>query len=132
MKKPTIGIIIFGWIEILTLLTTIVTLLRIERYPLVLLFWPTPIAILGVFTIRLKPLARRINLFLSPLIVITYVCAFMMILEGVIYMLGSSLKLAQVHFGIVFTFAFLAHIFFFTRPAVKEQFAKIKGSDLNI
>jgi len=48
----------------------------------------------------------------------------MMILEEVAYMLGSSLKLTQVHFGVITTFAFLVHIFFFTRPGVKKQFGK--------
>jgi len=123
MKKPSIGIKVFGWIEILTFLTTIITLVRIDYYPMILLFSPTPIAILGIFTIKLKPLARRLNLFLSPFIVFTYSFGFMMISEAVLSIANSNFKLNQWHFCILFVVILLIHILFFTRPQIKEQFS---------
>jgi len=122
MRKPSIGIKVFGWIEILTFLITIITLVRIDYYPMILLFFPTPIAILGIFTIKLKPLARRLNLSLSPFIVFTYSFGFMMVFDFVLSIINPSLKLNQWHFGILFTVFLLMHIFFFTRPKIKEQF----------
>ena len=122
MKKPSLGIIIFGWIEILSILATVMTLLRIEYLPMVLLFFPVPVAILGVFTMRLRPLARRLNLLLSPLIVFTYSCNFMIILEYMLSLIDPAIEFSRGHFSILFLIAFIIHIFFFTRPEVREQF----------
>lgn len=124
MKKPSLGIIIFGWIEILSILATVMTLLRIEYLPMVLLFFPVPVAILGVFTMRLRPLARRLNLLLSPLIVFTYSCNFLIILEYILSLINPVIELNVGHFSILFLIAFIIHIFFFTRPEIREQFEK--------
>jgi hypothetical protein len=122
MKKPSLGVIIFGLIEILTLVTIFMTLLHIEYLPMVLLFFPIPVAILGIFTIRLNPLARRLNLLLSPLIVLTYSCGFMIMFEYILSWAKLSAKLNVWHFSIFFVVALIVHIFFFTRSEVKKQF----------
>ena len=118
------GIKIFGWIEILTFIITIVTLMHIDYYPMIMLFLPIPVVILGIFTLRLSPLARRLNLSLSPLVVLTYSFGFMMVFEYIMSVVNSSFKINQFHFGILFIITLIIHIFFFTRPSVKKQFTK--------
>ena len=122
IEKSYIGVIIFGGIEIATILATFITLIYIERFPMILLFLPTPIAILGIFTIKLKPLARRLNLILSPIIVLTYTCLFMILLECILSFFRSPLKLKELYFYCFFISMLIAHIYFFTREKVKILF----------
>jgi hypothetical protein len=124
MKKASKGILIFGWIEILTLLATFITLVHIERYPLILIFFPFPVALLGISTIKLNPSARTFNLFLSPLIVLTYSLTFIIILESLLSIICPKVDITESFFYIVFAIALISHIIFFTRSSVAIQFKK--------
>ena len=126
MGCSSIKIKIIGWIEMLTLITTFLTILRIECFPMFLLFSPTPVAVLGFFTIRLKPWARRLNLYLSPLIVLTYSCGFMILFERISNILSLPIKLSQLHFLIFFVPVLIFHILFFIQSDVKKQFTQNK------
>lgn len=92
MKKYRLGIIILGWIEILTFLTIIITLVKIDYYPMVLLYFPIPVIIIGILTLKFKPIARRLNLLLPPLIVFTYVSGLMMLLESLIFITKGKIE----------------------------------------
>ncbi len=122
MKKPSFGIMLFGLIEILTLLTTILTLLRIEYYPMMLLFFPTPVAILGLFTIGLKPFARRLNLLLSPLIVLTYNLGLLIIIEFLLSCFAPKIEISKWVFYVLYFILLIVHISFFSHKKIKEQF----------
>lgn len=124
MKKNNANIISVGWIEILTLLIPIVTVVHRDEYPLILNLLPIPVAILGFCTIKLKLFARRWNILLSPVIVLTYTFGFMVIFDAVLAIINLSFELNQYHLGILFAAFLFMHIFFFTRPNIKEQFNK--------
>lgn len=117
---------VLGWIEISTLITIFVTLIYIDRYPLILLFFPIPTAILGFFTIKLNPSARRLNLLLSPLIVITYACGLMMAVEFIAFILSFPIRLRTYQFNVLFIVLLIIHIIFFNHPMVKKEFETIK------
>jgi hypothetical protein len=113
---------IFSWIEILSLLTAVKSLIEINRYPMVLIFFSIPISILGFFTLKLNPSARRLNLLLSPLIVFTYACGVMMLLEYIVGIITNKFNFSQQHFFILFFILFTIHIYFFRHPKIKNKF----------
>lgn len=117
MKKYLIGIKIFGWIEIVSILTIFFVLSDIKKYPQMLFIWSPVVAIIGSLTIKLKPMARSFNIFLSPLIVIVYSCGFFMIFERVTWV-----HLNVTDFYLFSGMALIIHIVFFTRRAVRNIF----------
>lgn len=125
MKKISLGINLFGYIEILTFLAIIFTLVHIDYYSMAMLFFPIPVIVLGILTIKLKPSARRLNILLSPLIVFTYISALLMIFETMINIFNLGLIIHKWLFNCLFIIALIIHIYFFTRPSVKEKFQKI-------
>lgn len=123
-KRPSIGVIVFGSVEILTFISIFATLLRLDYYPMILLFIAPFVVLLGVFTILLRPMARSFNLLLSPLVVLAYLCNFMIIIENTAQFLGLSIQLDRMYFYLFFVSFLVFHIFFFRHPKVKEQFYK--------
>lgn len=124
VKKPSMGVIILGSVEILTFISIFATLLRLDYYPMILLFVSPFVVLLGVFTILLRPMARSLNLLLSPIVVLAYLCTFMIIIENAAWLLGLSIQLNKTYFYLFFVSFLVLHIFFFRHPKVKEQFYK--------
>lgn len=121
-NKPSFGIMFFGGVEILTLCMVINTLTNIDYYPIIMLFFPFPVFILGIFTIRLKPLARRLNLSLSPLVVFTYTFGLVMLLEFFIWITKINFRFKQEYFYFFFAIFLPIHILFFVNKNIKDQF----------
>ena len=117
MSKWILAVKIVGWIEVATLVSAAVVLQNMNRYPQMLLIWSIPVAVIGFYTVGLKPMGRNLNVLLSPLIVAIYGCGFFMIFERIL-----PVTLTEKHFYAFCLTVFVAHVFFFTRPSVKKEF----------
>lgn len=122
MKPSSFGVKIFGWIEISIFAIAIVTLVHIDYYPIAMILFSPLVSVLGIFTLKLSPTARRLNLLLSPFIVFTYTFGIMMLFEALLFVIKSSIKLSLVHFFTLFSVTLIIHICFFTNAKIKKQF----------
>lgn len=126
MTKTVATIRIFGSLQIATIFVTLATIFNSARYPLLLLYLPILLFILGVNTIKLRPWARRLNLIFSPLISIVYACSFMIIVDGALAILNYKYQLNQIHFYSAWAIFFSGHLYFFIKSDVKKLFSNTK------
>jgi len=124
MKRSIIGILIIGWLESLSIFILPITVINRNYYPLVLTLFPIPVSILGILTLKLKPISQRLNILFSPLIVLTYFSYLVIILEKIGLYLSFELKFNEFYFSFFYIFFLLFHIIFFTREKIKNEFRK--------
>lgn len=148
-KKRSKGVTIFGIIETLlgiqgtmVLLNSlfsfnsVVFIVNIASGPLFL--------VLGIGMLNLKPFARKVNLFLIPMLSLTpLIFIIVSILNSLDYQVKNNIKVGlwtvgqgwgtvSIGLGIIFILIILAInsslAYFLTRPKVKEQFSAEGGS----
>ncbi|MBU2034925.1 MAG: hypothetical protein KJ722_02155 [Candidatus Omnitrophica bacterium] len=117
--KPSRGISIIAYLEMLSVVAGVIALLHIDKYPFALIIWSIPIALLGLGTIKLKPIARKMNLILSPFVVVIYISGAMIIIEQF-----TPFKFNLVLFYIFLIVTLIVHIYFFSHQTIIAQFDK--------
>ena len=115
---------LIAWIETFSFLIGLVVLVKINYYPMLILFLTPLVVLLGISTLKLNNNARRLNLLLSPVIVFVYASGLMMVLDFIIFVTKLNLNLNQVHFLILFIILLINHIYIFSRPQAKELFTR--------
>lgn len=139
-KKRSKGVTIFGWAEIIIGITGLVILVLsliprtrpsgpdtvvLPAYmPLLAVCLSViPFLFVGTFTLKLSPVARRINIIGSPILSLIVMVFLRTIIAYSPYSLNyyQNLIFARIMWGI-FLLMLLGTIYFFTRPKVKEQF----------
>jgi len=86
-----------------------------------------PFVLLGVFTLKLKPMTRIIHIWCSPLIALIVIMFFwMFVIDSpyhiYFYMDYYAYQIFKKFMWSVFLGILIGTIFYFTRPLVKEQF----------
>jgi len=138
-KKRSVGVTVVGVTEvILGIIGLMVILFSVQPahsggpLPPYLCFGFTicfliPFLLLGILTIRLKPIARKIHIFCSPFlsfIIMGFI--WMFVVDSPYHIFFTGVFRQYLTFKIIMWTIFLlmmsGSIFYFTRPKVKEQF----------
>lgn len=122
MKISIMGILIIGWVELLSVFILPIAVINRNHYPLVLTLFPVPVSILGFLTLKFKPISQRLNVLFSPVVVLTYLSFVLIILEKIGSYFCFELKFNEFFFSFFYIFILLVHIVFFTRKKIKNEF----------
>lgn len=113
----------FGWTEISTFFLMIFAFQHRDYCPLNLVLLPPFIVVLGIFTLKLKRLALKLNLIFSPLIVLTYCSGFVVLIDYIASKFNAiNFMLQEWHFWLLVILFLVLHIYFFNHPRVRQQF----------
>lgn len=107
-------ILTYGLLEIILVgIAIVITFVRIDRLPIVIIIFGPFVMLLGIFTVQSKNLTLRLNLLLSPFIVLIYTLALFTIFEGIFSVLGLRFTLGLGHFYFICAILLIVHIFVF-------------------
>jgi len=122
MKKNVSIIATYGLLEIILVgVAIVITLIHIDRLPIFIIIFGPLIILVGVFTVQSNRLAIRLNLLLSPFIVLIYTLALFTILESIFSVLGLRFSLGVGYFYFTCAILLITHIFIFASNDSREN-----------
>jgi hypothetical protein len=117
-----LGIYFFALLEISTLISMVLALKYRNAYPPNLIIMPPFVIILGILTLKLKRLALKLNILLSPVIVVTYCSSFFALYDFVTQ--GYTVNMEELDWlvWIIIIIFLLIHLAFFNHPKTRALF----------